>query len=124
MQKVNGGALQGEVTYSTVMPSAGPRGSRGSFSRPAIALLLTVVVALAIVRGWQPLHLHHGDSPGIYNEEHVLAALDSATGDVPLTAHGSGVALDLARTPAHLAGSTRPDASLTRLADSRAPPLV
>ena len=86
MQKVNGGALQGEVTYSTVMPSAGPRGSRGSFSRPAIALLLTVVVALAIVRGWQPLHLHHGDSPGIYNEEHVLAALDSATGDVPLTA--------------------------------------
>jgi hypothetical protein len=96
------------------------RRSRGWLSACATALLL--VVALAVVHTSHPQHLHHGATAGLYNEEHVLAALDSVSGDAPLPSEGPGVRLDLAgdRTP-HAPGA-RPAAPVVRLADSRAPP--
>jgi len=86
--------------------------------------LLGVVLVLGVVHAGQPLHLHHGTTAGLYNEEHVLAALDSVAGDAPLpespTAIPSGVP----------AGPTAPasDAWLlgpaARHTDPRAPPVA
>jgi hypothetical protein len=96
--------------------------ARSEFHRWGIAVLLTVVLALAVIGAWQPLHLHHSDTAGLFNEEHVLAALDSVTGEIPLSGHVPAVWLDLARTKARLPNGAWPDAAVTRHADSRAPP--
>ena len=72
----------------------------------------------------QPLHLHHGTSAGVYNEEHVLAALDTVTGDAPLPAGLPGVGIDLAPTAAPHSTGTAPTAPALRNTQSRAPPLV
>lgn len=47
------------------------------------ALLILMVVAL-LLEGSQPLHLHVDDTPGFYNETHVLSSLARANGDAPL----------------------------------------
>ncbi len=96
--------------------------SRSGFANPGIALLLTVGLALTVLHSGQPLHLHHGAAAGIYNEEHVLAALDSATSDAPLPAEGPGIGLDLAPAKAQLPAGARLATAVARLADSRAPP--
>jgi hypothetical protein len=97
---------------------------RGRRTGVGIALLLVVVVALGMIHVTQPLHLHHGTSAGVYNEEHVLAALDSVTGDAPLPAGLHGVGIDLAPTAAPRSTGTAPAAPVLRNTRSRAPPLV
>ena len=62
------------------MRAIASRASRGWLGAPGIVLLLVVAVALGMLHTALPLHLHHGATPGAYNEEHVLAALDSAAG--------------------------------------------
>jgi len=91
---------------------------------PGLALLLVLVVSLGALHAAQPLHLHHGDTAGLYNEEHVLAALDSVSSDVPLPDEPPAARIDLAPIetppPAAVAFGT----AVARLADSRAPPLA
>jgi hypothetical protein len=89
-----------------------------------IAVFLAVVLALGAIGACQPLHLHSGDTPGLFNEEHILAALDSITGDVPLSGHGPADGLELARSKAQLPDSPRPDRAIARHVGSRAPPRV
>ena len=98
------------------------RRARAKFPRRGIAVLLTALLALVVMGAWQPLHLHHSDAAGLFNEEHVLAALDSVTGEIPLSGHVPLVGLDVVRTKARLPDGARPDAAVTRHADSRAPP--
>jgi hypothetical protein len=100
------------------------RASRGWVARPGIVLLLVAAVALGVLHTAQPLHLHHGATPGVYNEEHVLAALDSATGDVPLPAAPPGAGIDLAPTEAPRFTDAPPPAPALRATRSRAPPLA
>ena len=81
-------------------------------------------LALTAVQAGQPLHLHHGATAGFYNEEHVLAALDSAAGDAPLPSDAPGIGLDLAPTKAPRPAAARPAVPVATLAGPRAPPLA
>jgi hypothetical protein len=106
------------------MRATASRASRNWLARPGIVALLVVAVALGVLHTAQPLHLHHGTTPGVYNEEHVLAALDSATGDVPLPAAPPGAGIDLAPTEAPRFTDAPPAAPALRTTRSRAPPLA
>jgi len=101
--------------------------ARGSGSRrviPAIALLVIFALALTALRAAQPLHRHQGATLGLYNEEHVLAALESTTSEVPLPVAQTSVALDLVPAAPLLHVDAGPPAPAARLTDSRAPPLA
>src|SRR5262245_45200590 len=87
-------------------------------------LLLVAVVALGALHTTLPLHLHHGTTAGAYNEEHVLAALDSASVEVPLSAGPPGAGIDLAPAEPPRAADAPPPDPIRRTALSRAPPLA
>lgn len=87
-----------------------------------IALLLALVAISLPLSLAQVRHLHQATSVGLYNEEHVLAALEFRGGDVPLPdgPPADFVALVVGPCPSvPLARHPDPVASLT---DSRAPP--
>ena len=106
------------------MRAIASRASRGWLGAPGIVLLLVVAVALGMLHTALPLHLHHGATSGAYNEEHVLAALDSATGDAPLPAAPPCAGIDLAPTEAPRFTDAPPAAPALRTTRSRAPPLA
>lgn len=90
--------------------------------RGGLVALLLVLVSLAVpLKASRPLHVHEADTAGLYNEEHVLASLDSVLGDLPrLDARVTFIALV---TGACLtAGGARFGVEALDLADSRAPP--
>jgi hypothetical protein len=90
-------------------------------------LAVYVLVALAAVgvplEASQPLHVHHGDSGGLYNGECALAALTAAPHSAPTPAVPSAISTEAA--PAFLAAapSVRVATAPARHADPRAPPL-
>ena len=106
------------------MRAIAPRASQSELAGRGIVFLLVVAVALGVLHTAQPLHLHHGATSGAYNEEHVLAALDSATGDAPLPAALPGARIDLAPTEAPRFTDVPPAAPTLRTTRSRAPPRV
>jgi len=87
-------------------------------------LLLAVVLGLLTLQAIRAPHLHKGSTAGLYNEEHVLASLESTTGDVPLPGQVSAlsIALVVRRDAPAPAGwiSSEP----ARRTDPRAPPLA
>ena len=112
----------GNITVG--MRATASRGSRRRLLGFSIALLLVAVVALGALHTALPLHLHHGATSGAYNEEHVLAALDSAVGDAPLPAAPPDAGIDLAPTEAPRFTDVPPAAPALRTTRSRAPPLA
>ena len=106
------------------MRAIASRAPRGWFAGPGIVLLLVVAVARGMLHTALPLHLHHGATSGAYNEEHVLAALDSAVGDAPLPAAPPDAGIDLAPTEAPRFTDVPPAAPALRSTRSRAPPLA
>jgi len=106
------------------MRATASRGSRRRLVGLSIVLLLVAVVALGALHTALPLHLHHGATAGAYNEEHVLAALDSATGEVPLPAGPPDAGIDLAPAEAPRFTDASPARPSLRTARSRAPPLA
>lgn len=90
----------------------------------AVPAFLALAVLLAGVNAAQPLELHQASSPGLYNVEHVLAALDSVSGDAPLPHVLGAVWLPVAAGAALLATALRLLATPLRHTDPRAPPLV
>jgi hypothetical protein len=89
-----------------------------------VALLL-VLVALAVpLEASQPLHIHEAATVGLYNEEHVLASLDSLSGDLPLPDLGPAVFITLVASASLLGRGARLSAPFPSLSDSRAPPSV
>ena len=112
-------------TITGGMRATASRGPRSWLAGSSIALLLLVaVVALGALHTALPLHLHHGATAGAYNEEHVLAALDSATGEVPLPAEPPGAGIDLAPAEAPRPSDAPPAGPALRTTRSRAPPLA
>lgn len=92
-------------------------------ARAVMATLLLVLVSLAVpLEASQPIHVHEAGTAGLYNEEHVLASLDSLTGDLPLPGAGPAVFVSLVASVCSLARGVRPSAPLPSLSDSRAPP--
>ena len=101
--------------------------SRSTSVTPArawVVLLLAVVVGLGLVQTAQPLHLHHGASAGLYNEEHVLVAVESAAGEAPLPDAPPGVGIDVAPAAAPRSPDAPPTPPVVRHTESRAPPLA
>jgi hypothetical protein len=86
--------------------------------------LLAVVMALAVFEAGQLLHLHRGTSPGLYNEDHVLAALDSLAGDAPLPDEPPAALVDLPGTDGPLVAHVWLSRPAGRHSGSRAPPLA
>lgn len=89
-----------------------------------VPLLLILGVVLGLVDAAQPLELHQATSPGLYNEEHVLAALDAMSGDAPLPHVLDALWLPVAAGVALFSTALRPLATPLRHTDPRAPPLA
>jgi hypothetical protein len=98
--------------------------ARHSSNRRGIALLLVAFLVLAVVAAGQLSHLHDSDEPGLFNEEHVLAALDSVTGALSLSGRAPTIGIGLVRTAARLPDGVWPAAVSPRRVASRAPPLA
>jgi hypothetical protein len=91
-------------------------------ARVMMASLLLALVSLVVpLETSQVPHVHEAGTTGIYNEEHVLASLDSLLGDLPLPGAGSAAFVPLA-SACLLAGGARLSAPALSLSDSRAPP--
>jgi hypothetical protein len=94
-------------------------------ARALMATLLLVLVSLAVpLEASQPPHVHEAGTAGLYNEEHVLASLDSLSGDLPLPDAGPAVFIALVASACLLAGGARLSAPVPSLSDSRAPPFA
>ena len=93
-------------------------------ARSLMAVLLLLLIAVAVpLEVSQPIHLHDAGTVGLYNEEHILASLDSVSGDLPLPdAPATHVVLHIAS--AGRLTDFRLPASLASLTDSRAPPVA
>jgi hypothetical protein len=85
------------------------------------ALLLLLITLFVPLEATQPIHLHDAGTVGLYNEEHVLASLDSVSGDLPLPDVCTAVFILLVGGASRLTGFVLP-ASIVSLTDSRAPP--
>jgi hypothetical protein len=92
------------------------------FRIAAAALLLALVAISLPLRAGQPRHLHQATSAGLYNEEHVLAALEFLGGDVSLPDGPPGDFLALVVSPCPASPAQRHADPVASLADSRAPP--
>ena len=87
-------------------------------------MLLVLVVALGMLQAAQPLHHHRAATAGVYNEQHVLDAVESTGGDIPLAAPPAPLAGDAVAGDCPTADGPRCSSSIPRHADSRAPPLA
>lgn len=96
----------------------------GSLRLAAFALLIALVSIALPLRSSLPRHLHESANAGIYNEEHVLAALEFLGGDVPLPDAPPAVFAALVAAPCPPAPDRSHETPLGSLADSRAPPLA
>lgn len=91
-------------------------------TRAVMGTLLLLLVALAVpLEASQPLHLHESGTVGLYNEEHVLASLDSVSGDLLLPDASLTVFISHVGRAGLLSDSRR-SAPVVSLTDSRAPP--
>ncbi len=96
-----------------------------SRARALVATLQLVLVSLAVpLEASQPLHVHEAGTAGLYNEEHVLASLDSVSGDLPLPDAGPAVFVALLASACLLARGARLSTPVPDLSDSRAPPFA
>lgn len=90
-----------------------------------MAALLLVLVSLAVpLEASQPLHVHEAGTAGLYNEEHVLASLDSLSGDLPLPDARPAVFVAIVASTCLLVRGARLSAPVPSLSDSRAPPFA
>ncbi len=104
--------------------TAEPRIS-GAMLRVTTAILVLVLASFAVpLEASQPTHLHKAGVAGLYNEEHVLASLDSLSADAPLPVDASALWFTLVVGASILAGGARHSAPPPNLAGSRAPPLA
>lgn len=96
----------------------------GSLRLAAFALLIALASIALPLKSSLPRHLHDSTTAGVYNEEHVLAALEFLGGDVPLPDAPPAVFAALVVAPCAPALDRSHVTPLGSLADSRAPPLA
>lgn len=92
--------------------------------RRLLGPVVLLVVAILLLGGSQPRHLHADQSPGFYNEAHVLVTLAAFTGDAPLP--GPVTSAWIAPIAGEAPAPAAPGAVAARHGhtDSRAPPLL
>ena len=96
----------------------------GSLRIAAFALLIALVSIALPLKSSLPRHLHDSATAGVYNEEHVLAALEFLGGDVPLPDGPPAAFAALVAAACAPALVRSRDVPLGSLAESRAPPLA
>ena len=96
----------------------------GSRRLAALALLLALVALALPLRSSLPRHLHESATAGVYNEEHVLAALEFLGGDAALPEAPPDVLGAMVAAPCEPGPDRSRETPLGGLADSRAPPLA
>jgi hypothetical protein len=99
------------------------RSARYISSRHAAAVVLIAAVVLVLAGGGPPSHRHEAAGPALYDEQCVLASLDSfnvdtvlpvggpTTGPTELTGWASAPRADACPSPVPAAGSRSPPAS-------------
>ena len=93
-------------------------------ARPVLVALLLLLIPLAVpLEASQPRHVHEAGTAGLYNEDHVLASLESVSGDLLLPDAPPTVFIPHVARGGQLAGFRR-SAPPVSLSDSRAPPTV
>jgi len=97
-------------------------GLRDVLRTTTVGVLLGLVVLAWPLEASQPVHVHDASTVGLYNEEHVLASLESLRGDAPLPV-ASSAAVVIVRAFYVLAGGLCLTAPVVSPTDSRAPPL-
>ena len=97
----------------------------GSRFATVVIYVLIVLAALALpLEASEPIHVHYGEAPALYNAECVLAALAAFHGLGPLPARPASVSTALAAGAAVLVATTGVVNPLLRHTDPRAPPFV
>ncbi len=100
------------------------RSARRVIATSWLALLLALVAFPLLVEGGSLAHIHKSYEPGIFNEEHVLAALAAVKADAPVSAIPPIVIpLLVAILPLAAAPGPVPNRSAGH-PDSRAPPAL
>ena len=99
-----------------------PRGHR--LGTLALYALLALAALALPLEATQPFHVHHGDTPGLYNGACALASLAAFQGAAPLPSRAGAVLSAPVAEPAVVASAGCDAAALVRHTDPRAPPLA
>ena len=99
-----------------------PCSARRFLGIPGLAVLLAAVALPLLIEGGTLPHIHKAFEQGIFNEEHVLAAMAAVKGDAPVsTAPLLAAPLSVTVAPLAAAPGVVPFRPLSH-PDSRAPP--
>ena len=95
----------------------------GSRFGAVVTYVLMAVAALALpIETSEPIHLHHGEAPALYNGDCLLAALAAFHGTSALPESPPSTWVVLAAGVVLIGSSERPRLSRHRHTESRAPP--
>ena len=91
--------------------------------RVGLAVLLAVALVTLLVNGGQLRHVHEGETPGLYNEQHVVQGLAALANAAPLPDAPTAAYLLIVVATAAMVEALRLAASAARDAAPRAPPV-
>jgi len=97
--------------------------SFAAFRRVGLVLLLAVALVTLLVNGGQLRHVHEGETPGLYNEQHVVQGLAALAHAAPLPDAPAAAYLLIVVATAAMVEAIRLAASAARDAAPRAPPV-
>ena len=104
------------------MSSRAHRFSRTAPRRLGLVVLLAVALVALLVEGSQLRHVHEGDTPGLYNEQHVVQGLAALTHAAPLPDAPAAAYLLIVVASAAVVEVLRLAVPAARHAAPRAPP--
>ena len=105
------------------MSSRAHRFSRTVPRRLGFMVLLAVALVALLVGGAQLRHVHESDTPGLYNEQHVVQGLAALTNAAPLPDAPAAAYLLLVVAAAAVVEALRLAVPAARHAAPRAPPV-
>ena len=105
------------------MISRHPAPSRSSRRSLGLAVLVAVGLVALLVAGGQLRHVHESDTPGLYNEQHVVQGLAALTNAAPLPDAPAAAYLLIVVATAAIVEALRLAVPAARHAAPRAPPV-
>ena len=96
--------------------------SRSAPGRIGSVVLLAVALVTLLVAGSQLRHVHESDTPGLYNEQHVVQGLAAVTNAAPLPDAPAAAYLLIVLASAAVVEALRVAVPAARHASPRAPP--
>lgn len=105
------------------MSSPHPAPFRSSHRSLGLAVLVAVGLVALLVSGGQVRHVHESDTPGLYNEQHVVEGLAALTNAAPLPDAPAAAYLLIVVATAAIVEALRLAVPAARHAAPRAPPV-